>query len=68
LAVGLTVGVPSSFAAARLIAHQLFGVTAADPASFAVAVTILSIVAVLAGLVPARRATRVNPLIALRSE
>ncbi|PYR18231.1 MAG: hypothetical protein DMF98_25915, partial [Acidobacteria bacterium] len=68
LAVGLVVGVPSSFAAARLIAHQLFEVTPADPASFAVAVSILSVVAVLAGLVPARRATRVNPLIALRSE
>jgi ABC-type lipoprotein release transport system permease subunit len=52
LAVGLIVGVPSSFAAAQLIAHQLFGVTSADPPSFAVAVSILSVVAVLAGLVP----------------
>jgi predicted permease len=68
LAIGIVVGVPSSFAAARLVAHQLFGVTSADPASFALAVGILSVVAVLAGLVPARRATRVNLLIALRSE
>jgi predicted permease len=68
LVIGLAVGIPSAFAAARLVANQLFGLRAADPLSFALAVTALAAVAVVAGLVPARRATRIDPIAALRSE
>jgi ABC-type antimicrobial peptide transport system permease subunit len=68
LVTGLAVGIPSAFAAARLVANQLFGLHAADPVSFALAVTALAAVAVVAGLVPARRATRIDPIAALRSE
>jgi putative ABC transport system permease protein len=52
----------------RLIASLLFGVLALDPATFALVPTVLLAIEMLACYVPARRATRVNPLIALRGE
>jgi predicted permease len=68
VALGLAVGLPASWAAAKLIANQLFGLTPNDPLSLLTAVTLLTIVATLAGFLPARRASRVNPLVALRYE
>ena len=52
----------------RLIGSQLYGVTAGDPVTIAGAAGLLLAVALLAGYLPARRATRVNPVLALRYE
>ncbi len=66
--VGLAFGVPCALAAARLAKHMLFGVSASDPATFSAVAAGLAVVAVLAAYVPARRAMRVDPMIALRHE
>jgi len=68
VAVGLAVGLPASWAAGKLISSQLFGLGAADPVALVAAVTLLTLVATLAGYLPARRASKVDPLIALRYE
>jgi predicted permease len=68
VAIGLAVGVPAAVGATRLVRSQLFGVGAADPASFTIAIIVLSGVAGFAGLLPARRASRVDPMVALRDE
>ena len=65
---GLAVGVPCALAAARLVEHLLFGVSANDPATLASVAIVLSAVAALAGYVPARRAMRVDAMVALRHE
>jgi len=65
---GIVLGVVASWAAGRLIASQLYGVTANDPVSSAAAAALLAAVALVAGYVPAWRATRVNPVLALRYE
>ncbi len=66
--VGLAIGVPCALAASHLIGHFLFGVSANDPSTLAAVAFILAAVAVLAGYAPARRAMRVDPLVALRHE
>jgi predicted permease len=63
---GLGFGLPASWMAAQAIRGLLFDVGASDPPTFVAALLILSAVAALAGYVPARRATRVDPAIALR--
>jgi len=65
---GLLLGVPAALFAARLISAQLFGLNPGDPGTLVGAAVVLTVVALLAGYVPARRASRVNPLIALRYE
>jgi ABC-type antimicrobial peptide transport system permease subunit len=65
---GLMLGLPLSYGAARAISSQLFGLGPGDTSSCLVAVAILSIVMALAGFLPARRATRVDPMVALRYE
>jgi len=65
---GLVLGLVASWAAGRLIGSQLYGVTANDPVTIAGAAGLLLAVALLAGYLPARRATRVNPVRALRYE
>jgi len=65
---GLAVGVPCALAASRLIGHMLFGVSANDPATLTGVAFALTAVAALAGYVPARRAMRVDPMVALRHE
>ena len=65
---GLLIGIPVSVAAARLVRSMLFGTTALDPAVFAAVAVMLFSVATLACIVPAWRASRLNPIQALRSE
>jgi predicted permease len=66
--LGLVIGVPIALVAAKLISSQLFGLKPADPLALISAAVVLTLVALLAGYVPARRASRVNPLNALRYE
>jgi putative ABC transport system permease protein len=66
--VGVGIGVASALALARLLTSALFGVTAQDPFTFAVVLALLVAVALFAVWVPARRATRVDPLVALLAE
>jgi predicted permease len=68
LAWGLAIGLPAALAGGRLIASQLFGVRSWDPPVLAAAVAVLIVTALVAGLVPARRAASIDPLPALRSE
>ena len=65
---GIAIGCLGALLASRLLARLLFGVTATDPATYASAAALLLIAAVFACLLPAWRATRVDPLAALRSE
>ena len=68
VAVGIGIGIPAAFAASRLIQSMLFQLTTFDPISMLVVIVVLSTVAMIAGLIPARRATKVNPVVALRYE
>jgi len=68
VAVGVAIGAPAALAAARLLASQLYSVTPHDPASVAAALAALVCSAGAAGYLPARRASRVDPLAALRCE
>ena len=67
-AVGFAIGLFASLGATRLIDSQLFGVSATDPVAYAIALLVLLAIALLSAYVPARRAARVEPLIALRHE
>ncbi len=66
--LGVTAGMTGAFGLTRLMASQLFGVTARDPLTFIAAGILLTLLSLLACYVPARRAVRVDPLLALRSE
>jgi predicted permease len=68
LAIGIAIGVPATLAATRLVQSQLFGLSPFDPATVAVAMLAILLVTVIAGYLPARRATKVDPLVALRYE
>ena len=66
--VGVTAGLLTAFFAARRVESQLFGLAPNDPVTLGSAVALLLTVALIAGFVPARRATRIDPLLALRTE
>src|SRR5262249_11750501 len=65
---GVAVGLGLTLPLSRLIRGMLFGVGAADPATYAVIASALILAAVLASWLPARRAARVDPMVALRAE
>jgi putative ABC transport system permease protein len=66
--LGAVIGVSASFAVTQVIKSLLFGLSTADPATYALVPSLLVLVALLACYIPARRATRVDPMVALRFE
>ena len=66
--LGVAIGIPAAVALTRVIASRLFGVTPTDPATLAAAAAMFVCIALLACSIPARRATKVDPMVALRSE
>jgi predicted permease len=67
-ALGLLIGVIASWALGRMLSGLLFGVTATDPVTFLAMLGVLTLVAALAGYIPARRASRIDPIAALRAQ
>jgi putative ABC transport system permease protein len=65
---GLAIGSAAAFAATRMLGTLLYGISAADPVTYVVLALLLGAIALLATYIPARRATKVNPVIALRYE
>ena len=66
--VGLVVGIPLALASSRVLHSFLFGLNSADPLSLIGVVLLLGTVAAFAGFIPARRASQVDPMVALRYE
>jgi putative ABC transport system permease protein len=68
VAIGIAIGLPAALAATRLISSRLYGLSATDPLTIIGAALVMLVVAMLAGFIPARRASRVDPMVALRYE
>jgi predicted permease len=68
VAIGVAIGVPVALAAARLLSSMLFGVKTTDAATVSTAILVMCATALVAGYLPARRAARVDPMVALRYE
>src|SRR5436853_136596 len=66
LSIGLAVGVPAAIGLGRFVAAQLYGIKPSDPGIAAASMVVLIIAASAAGLVPAHRASRIDPMLALR--
>ena len=65
---GLVVGIPTGLGLGRFVSAQLYGIQGHDPSVAVGTLLLLTIVSVLAGLIPAHRASRVDPVLALRYE
>jgi ABC-type antimicrobial peptide transport system permease subunit len=68
LAIGLSVGIPAAIGLGRFVSKQLYGIQSNDPWIAISTVALLTVVSALAGLIPARRASRIDPILALRYE
>jgi ABC-type antimicrobial peptide transport system permease subunit len=68
LGIGMVIGLPAAWALSRFVEAQLYGITPADMPTIALAIAGIAAVAILAGFLPARRATRIDPMRALRWE
>lgn len=68
VAIGLAIGVPAAMGLGRFVSNQLYGVKASDPWTGAISMVMLVLAATAAGLIPARRASRIDPMLALRYE
>ena len=68
IGVGVALALPAIWALTRFVKSQLYGITPLDPVAIIGAVAMLTLVAIVAGFLPARRAARVDPVIALRAE
>ena len=68
LAIGLAIGIPAAMGLGQYVASQLYGIQARDPLIATSTVLLLTIVSALAGLIPAQRASRTDPMLALRQE
>ena len=68
LAVGLAIGLPLTLGMTGVIREQLFGLSPTDPATFAAAIAVVAVMTLFAAWLPARRASRVDPMVALRCE
>jgi predicted permease len=66
--LGIAIGIPCALAASRLIAGMLFGLSSSDPSTIVAISLLILVVAVLAGYLPARKASAIDPIVALRSE
>ena len=66
--IGLAIGIPAALLAGHLMASQLYGVSAYDPLALVIAVTTLALCTLLSGFIPARRASSIEPMQALRTE
>jgi putative ABC transport system permease protein len=66
--IGLALGLAGALGASRFLASMLYGVSAQDPVTLAAVSIVLAAVAAVAGWIPARRATRADPMVALRDD
>ena len=66
--VGVVVGVPAALLSSRLLKSMIFGLKSTDPISMLIVVAVLAVIAAFAGFIPARRATKIDPMVALRYE
>ena len=68
LGIGLAIGLPAAFALGRFVSTQLFGIQPRDPSIAIWTMLLLTLVSSAAGVIPARRASRIDPILALRYE
>ena len=68
IGIGIAIGIPATLASGRLVTKMLYGLKETDPTSLIASVAALLAVGMLAGYLPARRASRVDPMVALRYE
>ena len=68
LSIGLLIGIPAAMALSSFVASQLYGIQPRDPMIASATAALLALVSIAAGLIPAHRASRIDPILALRHE